>query len=422
MSFSKIDKLFNVLWLCNIRLPMVSEALGESPSAFGGWLDETSRSLIKLGHQLTVLYPSSRKENGSIGKFHYRSFSISETETVFSDVLSMNRPDVIHIWGTEIEHSYKMIAKLETLNLLNRTVISIQGLVSTVYEHYCVKLPHKVIHGKTLRDLVRRTNVYNDMKDFRSRGEKEKKTIQKAQHIIGRTRFDEAYVKNINPDALYYNCGEILRSSFYHGVWNIQKCEPYSIFVSQANYPIKGFHIFLEAMSDVVKKYPSSRVYVAGSDPTFSRGSVKEKMKITYYGKYLRSLIHKYGLIDSVVFTGTLDEQKMKERYLSSHVFVSASTIENSPNSLGEAMILGLPCVASYVGGVPSMIDDQKDGYLYQVDAPYMLSHYITRIFSNDKDAIMIGKNARSRALETYNIKQNIEKLQQIYSFVREEI
>ncbi len=61
----------------------------------------------------------------------------------------------------------------------------------------------------------------------------------------------------------------------------------------------------------------------------------------------MRSKIH---------FLGSLDAEKMKQAYLDANVFVLPSTIENSPNSLGEAMLLGVPCVAADVGGVTDLL------------------------------------------------------------------
>ena len=55
---------------------------------------------------------------------------------------------------------------------------------------------------------------------------------------------------------------------------------------------------------------------------------------------------------DKIEFLGRLSAEGMKQAYLDANVFVMPSTIENSPNSLGEAMLLGVPCVAADVGGV----------------------------------------------------------------------
>lgn len=71
-------------------------------------------------------------------------------------------------------------------------------------------------------------------------------------------------------------------------------------------------------------------------------------------------------------------------RYLASSVFVSVSTIENSPNSVGEAMLFGCPVVSSCVGGVLDMLEHGQEGFLYQASAPYMLAWYVGCVFRDD--------------------------------------
>ena len=417
----KNEKMLTLLWLCNIQLPLISELLGEKPNAFGGWLDETSRNLVGLGYRLRVLYPSLSVKEGQEGNLEYYGYEGKGTERIFTDFLDKDIPDVIHIWGTELEHCLTMIQVLETKGLLDRTIVSIQGLVSTVAEHYCTKLPPKIVRGKTLRDIVRRSNVYSDMMSYRLRGEKERFAIRKARHIIGRTDFDEAFTKAVNPNANYYKCGEVLRSSFYSTTWDILQTEPYSIFISQASYPIKGFHIFLEALGEVIQTYPNTRVYVAGPDPTFKDAAFHEKFKRTCYGRYLWSLMSKFQLEKSISFLGTLDENQMKKKYLSSRIFVIPSTIENSPNSLGEAMILGMPCIAAYVGGISSMLQDKSEGFLYPADAPYMLSFYIKKLFEEEELSQKLGEFAKCRALEMFSKERNHSELIRIYTAVSRE-
>ena len=123
----------------------------------------------------------------------------------------------------------------------------------------------------------------------------------------------------------------------------------------------------------------------------------------------------KYTLEGSVIYTGLLDEKKICQRYLRSNVFVCPSSIENSSNSLGEAMLLGVPSVASYVGGIPDMLKDKEEGFLYQHDAPYMLARYVCEIFEKEALAFKFSKNARTHALKTHDRDENTRKLIAIY-------
>ncbi len=105
----------------------------------------------------------------------------------------------------------------------------------------------------------------------------------------------------------------------------------------------------------------------------------------------------------------------MAEQYLKAHVHVVASFIENSSNSLGEAMILGVPCVASDVGGTKNMIKHGEEGFLYQSDAPYMLSLYVKMLWEDDDLAMSFSNKARVRALETHDAEKNAKRLMEIY-------
>ena len=139
---------------------------------------------------------------------------------------------------------------------------------------------------------------------------------------------------------------------------------------------------------------------------------------LSYYEKYILKRIKELELQESVTFTGFLNEEQMCERYLKSHVFVSPSSIENSPNSVCEAMILGMPVVSSLVGGVANLIEHGMNGYYYQSDAPYMLAYYVEKIFENDKRAEGIGTNARNCALERHDPETIVDELLQIYNAI----
>lgn len=96
----------------------------------------------------------------------------------------------------------------------------------------------------------------------------------------------------------------------------------------------------MNAMSLLAAKYPDLKLYVAGNS-VIAHGSLKERLKLSAYGKYLLSLIREYGLQDKVIMSGKLDALEMKERFLKSSVFLCPSVLENSPNTVGEAQLLG---------------------------------------------------------------------------------
>lgn len=129
--------------------------------------------------------------------------------------------------------------------------------------------------------------------------------------------------------------------------------------------------------------------------------------------------MEKYDLIENVVFCGALDEIAMRDQFLKANVFVSASTIENSPNSVGEAMVLGVPTITSDVGGVKNLLTHGEEGLIYPMDEPYMLAFYIIKIFSDNCFAEKISRNAQCKAQHTHNRILNAERLIEIYNEIR---
>lgn len=421
-----------ILWLCNIILPEVMEQIGKKSVPVGGWLSGMLEGITKSYTldciDITVCMPCGWLdvvEMSKTDRYQYCLFPCHRNdqyyyndriEGYFNDVLGKVQPDLVHIWGTEFPTTLAMVNACEKLGLLNRIVINIQGLVSIYARHYYASLPWRVVYDfMTPRHLVFHDSIVQQKKAFEKRGKYEIEALCKVKHVIGRTDWDKACVTQINPNINYHFCNEILRKSFYKHKWNFEKCERFSIFVSQAAYPIKGLHFVLEALPLILRQYPQAHLYVAGSDVTCSTGSLKKRLKLTAYGKYIKKLIKKYNLEQNITFCGPLDEEQMCARYLRSNVFVSASSIENSPNSICEAMILGMPVVSSDVGGVKNLLEHGKEGLIYQYDAPYMLAFYIGAIFKSENLGKMLSDCARKKSSLTNDILINVHKNCEIY-------
>lgn len=405
-----------ILWLINIVLPQVARRKNEKVNSAGGWLISLSHEIPK-SNQLVVCYPYNEDTDDEIEGVSYYGFKGKDDSPIvdlmirrFKNILENEKPDVIHIWGTEHLQSYAMMAAATQLKLKNRVVVSIQGMVLYYAKHFMANIPNRIQLVPSFRDVIRQDSLLQQKECMVWKGEYEKRTIEEVHHIIGRTTWDKICTEIINPEAIYHFNNEILRNIFYTQTWNIENCEKYSVFVSQAQTPIKGFHFVLEAANLLRKKYPQLRIYVAGSKNPFNNG-----INATAYSKYLYEYAKRSGLLEIVTYVGNLDENNMCDRFLKSHVFVSASSIENSPNSVGEAMLVGMPIVASNVGGTSDLLLDKQEGYLYQFDAPYMMAGYIDRIFQDDSMAVKMGKQARAHALKTHDKDKNFEELIGIY-------
>lgn len=447
-----------VLWICNIMLPLVAGHLGVTASNKEGWLSGLSDVILERqrenGIVLGVAFPVEKELDGyqeeirtdfpegpclsAFGFYedvkHAERYDTGREKRI-AKIFEAFRPDVVHCFGTEYGHT---LAAVKTFAQKKHVLLSIQGLCTVCAQAYMADIPEKVQNDITLRDFLRRDSLRQQRKKFMLRGEREIEVIRRVFNIAGRTGLDAFYASLWNPEAAYYHLNETLRSVFYEGSWPAEDYEPYTVFVSQGDYPLKGLHYLLRALPIIREQYPQVKAAVAG-DCLVSDKSLKDKIKLSAYGKYLKKLIREYRLEDAVSFTGRLTAEEMKERYLKSGVYVCCSSMENSPNSLGEAMLLGMPCVAADAGGIPSLFAADKDGILYrgfrQEDIAFYgqeqesvpasdretivakrLAEAVIQMFRSGEKQRMYCQNAKVHAGITHDREKNYRDLLKIYA------
>lgn len=449
-----------VLWLCNFMLPMIAEKFHLGYTNKEGWVSGLASMVLERreesGIELGIAFPAPEELCSEKGQkivnntcsfmafgflentMHPHCYDTGLEERLRSIVVEF-QPDVVHCFGTEYPHT---LAMCRIFSQKDRLLVGIQGLCAVYANTYFANLPQNVVKSTTLRDILKRDSLPGQQAKFEKRGAMEKDALQIAGNITGRTDWDRHYAHNWNPGAKYYVMNETLRESFYQGAWREEECIPHSIFVSQGDYPIKGLHYLLLALPKIRQKYPDVQVFVAG-DCIVGNGSFWKRWKLSAYGKYLRKLLREGGLWDHVTFLGRLNAQEMKERYLKSHLFVCCSTIENSPNSLGEAMLLGLPCVSADVGGIPSLFTDGEDGLLYKgyrseknsydrvsgdhrtederrEENANALADAVIRMWSDPDQMQAYCEHAREHAAKTHDREVNYRRLIEVYTSIVE--
>lgn len=421
-----------VLWVCNIMLPAIAKQLGVDYSNREGWLSglldrvvqEQGRNRIELaiafptGEDMGDLRTTLRLgENiscscyGFLENLDTPEIYDPELEKRFQEILTDCMPDIVHVFGTEYPHT---LACVKAYGRPERTLIGIQGICSVIADKYMADIPMKVQRQATLRDRIKKDSIRQQQRKFKMRGENETAALLLTGHVAGRTDFDREYTAKVNPSAKYHFLNETLRGIFYHDRWKRTACEPHTIFLSQGDYPIKGFHYLLKALPKVLEQFPDTHVYVAGSN-IIEDETLKDRLKISAYGRYIRKLIRENRLDGHITMLGRLTAEAMKEQYLNCHLYVLPSAIENSPNSLGEAMMLGVPCVAADVGGVHNMLTDGGDGMLYPAGSTEALADRIIEIFTKEAIVERFSDNARKHARVNHDADQNYYRLIHIY-------
>jgi glycosyltransferase involved in cell wall biosynthesis len=233
----------------------------------------------------------------------------------------------------------------------------------------------------------------------RLRTEKEKTYYKSVRYVIGSTPWDKAYIINKYPQVRYFTCQYLFRKEFYQeDKWAFTKTESGSILTGQATSPVKGLHILIKALYYVKKEIKNVKLYIPGPNIT-----AKEFIQNYSYAKYIKSLIHKYCLEDNVIFIGNLQETAMVERMRKSQIVVVPSAIELGSSMLCEAMLLGVPVIAAYRGGMTEKFQHGISGFYYDYKEVFLLAEYIKKLLTDQNLAEMFSANEKSLAHEVHD-------------------
>ncbi len=411
-----------VLWTANLIPANLSRYLGSESEVFGGWIETMTLQLnlfddIELGvackceDNVKFIETTEGIEYYSLGYSSKTSFENLKNDCI--KIIDDFSPDIIHIEGTEFLHSNAMLFAAKERNI--PAVISLQGILNGYYSYQCGNLPiDDMMFSKSPANIFSAWIMHlRKTRWFKPRMINERQIIENAEYILGRTTWDKAHSYAINPNAVYYSCNRNLREPFYNTSWDINNINRHSIYVGNAYNALKGFHHLVEALPILIKEYPDIKVYVAGNKPYIDKDARQFIKK--GYAVYLKKLINDLKLEKYIIFTGKLTAQEVADLLKKVNVYTLCSSIENSPNTLGEAMLVGTPCVAAYVGGVPDMATDGEEALLYRNDDSSLLAWKIKQVFDNDELALKLSENGKKKAQNTHNVIKNAKALRDAY-------
>jgi glycosyltransferase involved in cell wall biosynthesis len=413
-----------VLWFTNIPMPGMLDAASKHYSGAGSWMVALLERLVSvLDIELAVACVWPGLADAEIVKSEklrfypinqgpaWRLFAFSHPDDDMRylqrcvDVIDQVKPDVIHIHGTERFYGLLGARRMTAVPC----VISLQGLIHDYsrFRNYFGVVPLKeIVSLHDLFHLARGMGPIFDYMRLQRVAKREMEILKGNRWFMGRTMYDRAHVMAINPTAHYFYAPEMLRPMFYHAQWNLDSCQRHRIIFTNAGGFGRGTEIILEAVAILKQEFPDIHLALAGG---------VEKLP---YGKRLKRRIAWLGIQDQVEFLGRLTETQMVAELCQAHVFAIASLLENSSNSLCEAQMVGLPCVTSYVGGIPSLVEEGQTGLFFpSADAP-ILAERIREIFVNDDLARTLGARARRVALVRHDPELVVQKVLEAYEMV----
>jgi glycosyltransferase involved in cell wall biosynthesis len=420
-----------ILWLSHGIFPDVAEELGIPLGKGGSWLwnlfsslrdiDPTAEfCMLSIGYREFAEIRRNHVQYhyfGQKGRFCYPYGKIPNVvQRQAKEIIAKFNPDIIHVHGTE----YFLGCMEPEVYCGKPVVVSLQGILSECHVHYTGGLaPKEVWWTKmNLRLLKYGSTLYRDQTFWREgRAKQEQCILRQQMNFIGRTEWDKDCVKFYNPQARYFCCNETLREPFYNTRREPSNVRTHSIYCgAAAAYPLKGVHWLIRAIAALKSDFPDIQLRIAASQWALSSNrSLWDRLRDDAYSAYLRHLIHSLDVTDNIVALPSLDADAVAEELAKAQLFVLPSLCENSSNSLGEAMLVGTPSIATFSGGTPSILKDGLEGKLVPPYDPHALAGAIRRWFENPSEAEAVVGHARETALVRHDSMTNAKRTFDIY-------
>lgn len=402
------------LLFCNNHF--ARDAVREKASMGGAWIQNLIGELSLIHYyEISVVLRGDKYSTFERNNIKYYILPVSwfNKEAVahkyLRKVLTLVNPDILHIEGTEMAFA----SDLFSLNK-GKSIISIQGLIEGISDYETAGLSLSAnLRFNSLRGFMILCIVHlNFQFRFKRRLKKELVLLSEGKYFLGRTLWDMAHVKAHNPSCIYFDCPRIISKEFYNKKWTLNtiRKDVYSVFIGNCSTPRKGLHVAIKALEVLMKSYPKITLRIAGHAPK-KNGNIR-------YLDFINIMINKKKLKNNIEFTGPLDKIGMVQEFERCNLYLLPSLIENSPNTLAEAMTLGVPIVAASAGGIPSMIGDEQEGLLYRPEDYQMAALQISRLLKDQNLASKLGKAAQMRAVKRHNNSKILDNMVTTYDTV----
>jgi glycosyltransferase involved in cell wall biosynthesis len=409
------EKEMRVLWFANT--PGLSQHRFNPNSVAGGWISSLQAEVEKVAqcrlgfvfysdqkmdpfeYNGTAYFPVQRMAHQKSKRLFYRITGRTEYDenlSHFLRIIEMFKPDLINIHGTE--NSFGLV-----LNHTNTipVAITIQGNLTV----YAKKYFSGIARPGLFSQLISGNPFFTmDYKQFVKRSAIEREILKKSRYIFGRTDWDRRISLVLAPGADYFHTEEIMRPVFYQMQWQAPQNQKPVFFTTSSHSWYKGFETIVETASLLVKNNFPFNWQVAGLKETDSLVQlIKKKQGINRLEEVHISLL------------GQLTEKELAGRMIGSDIYVQVSHIENSPNSICEAMLLGMPIIASFAGGTSSLLKDGETGMLVQDGDPFALAGALIETVRAPENSITMAGKAYCAARKRHNKEDIVSRLLAAY-------
>lgn len=418
---------FRVLWFTNT--PSLAARQTNAGSNLGGWIESLHKQLHKAPEiELGIVFHNSASENLRFDLEGTHYYGIGKPKNVgflkdkvdkwqhklddqhylhhYQKIIEEYNPEIIHIFGTE-----QPFGLIHRLNIKKPVIIQIQGNLNSIAGKWHSGISKSEIfrHSK-LKNIILGRGIYHEYLTFLKKAAREKEILTHCRYVIGRTDWDRRITRVMAKESKYFHCEELLRDEFQSDSWDYAEDTGRTVlFSTLSGVTYKGLETVLKTASILKELIPGEfEWHIAGVKGDEEIIEITEKSyNLKFFGQ-------------NVFFLGTVNAEGMVKRLKQSSIYIHPSHIENSPNSVCEAMMLGMPVIATNVGGVPSMISDKEDGILVQDGDANAMAGAILEMISDPAKAKEMGDKAKTRSVKRHDPQAVLNTLLDIYRTIKE--
>lgn len=384
-----------VLWL-SITSNLFENNVKSSAYYGGGWIASLQKQLLENAKdiELGIVYPSSSKEKVvSLDKttyfpickptkslfqkilYYYFFWKKNRQNDFTSNILNIIkdfRPDVIHLFGVENQFA-TILGKTDV-----PVIVHLQGLLAP-YDNAFWPVgfnKNSFVWPPSIREWIFRNGFIFAKNSMHERGMRERSLFKKVQYCMGRTEWDFLISQLLSPNSKYFKVNETLRPEFYanSGKWKREKSEKLIIVSTISETIYKGLDLILKTAK--ILKDETSVSYEWRVIGISGKSNI-----VMFFERCLSIKSESVG----ISYLGVKSSREIVTNMMESSVYVHPSYIDNSPNSVCEAQLLGVPVVACDVGGVSTILDFGNAGILVPANAPYELAFHLKQFAIDEK-------------------------------------
>ena len=399
-----------VMWILGRTPTDAAREIGMAPVSGGSWQDALLESMrAEPGIQLLVAFPGphcgrrtvirgvefaeigSVEPAGRIAKVVGR-WQMQGVENAVIDECGRLADDwgadLIHLHGTE--SGLGLVAGRVDIPV----IVSIQGLLTVWVESDAHDFrPPYIPNFSWPSDFARGITPWHHTRRLRAAAEVERRVLRMCRCVAGRTSFDARVTGVLAPQTSYVHVGEAMRDAFHGPQWEGRQGQRVRTLVLCAgasglgfSYSRKGVDTAIEAVRILAESGVETRLRIYGAAPESKSG----RLAIAH--------ARRLGIPEMIHLPGPLNADEVVAELLAADVYLHPSRVDNSPNALCEAMMLGVPCVASTAGGIPSLASDGADALLVPPADAYSLAGAVRSLLADGALAASLSAAARARA------------------------